>query len=121
MEFEHTVEVADFEDPPNPSLWHDDSQVSVQEAHSLQSADNDPETERVDEVDAGEVKHQKVTAFSHLSHDSLTKVGTTHDIKLARDRQNGPRPFPMRVRHDLHTLTLIRQWTATEPPQTSTM
>jgi len=108
MELEDAVEVADLEDAPNPGLGDDQPQIAVEEAGALQRADDDPETEGVDEIHTGEIEHEERVTRSDLRHHCLTQLGTTDNVEFTRDGDHAPRAFSIGVRHDLHTTKLIR-------------
>lgn len=51
MQGEDTVEVTKLEHPSHPRLRDDQLQITVEQSHSLERADEHTQAERVDEID----------------------------------------------------------------------
>lgn len=115
VEVEDPIEIAHLEHPSDPRLGNDDPEVAVEQPGPLQCADDHAQPEGVDEVDAGEIEDEVRSAVAHLRHDGLAEIGTADDIEFTRDGEHRPRTIAVRVRHDLHTVTLIRSRPRAEP------
>lgn len=91
MKVEHTVKITHFKNSTNPRPRYHYAQVAIKEPGSFERAHDHPESERVDEVDSAEVKHQTMTALVHLGHHMLAQLGSADYVKLPRDRGDPPR------------------------------
>jgi len=99
---EHPVEVAKLEYTTDPGLRHHQPQVAVEEAGALQCADDHTESERVDEIDTGEIDNEPMLALADRRHHELAEVGRAHDIQIAGDGEHRPVAFGMGMDDDLH-------------------
>jgi len=68
---EHPIEVAQLEYTTDPGLRHNQHHVAVEQAGSLQGADDHTESEGVDEIDAGEIDNEPMLAFANRRHHEL--------------------------------------------------
>ena len=103
MKGEDPVEVAKLEYTANSWLRHNQPHVAIEEASAFQCADDHTESERVDEVDAGEIDDEPVVAVVDGRHHELTKIGRTDHVEIAGDSEYRPISFGVGMDDDLHT------------------
>ena len=102
MQGHDPVEITQLEDATNPGLGTNHRQVAVSLTHSLQGADHDPEPERVDELDSGQIQDQTDLAAGHGRYDLLTEIGRTDHVEITGDGDHRPRRPFVAAGHDMH-------------------
>ena len=101
VQLEHSVEIAHLKDSTNPRRRYNHPQVPIEESSAFQGADDDSESEGVDEVDSAEIEHQTTAAFADLCHHVLSQLRPADDVELPHDRGDRPRPLVERL-NQLH-------------------
>lgn len=102
MQGEHPVEVAELENATNPRLGDHELEFAVEQANPFEGTDEHPETERVDEVDAGEVEHDVMKTSGHGAHHVLAQLGRPHHVEFAGDGEDRPAAFGVCMHDDVH-------------------